>query len=118
MLVKNFNNVAAEDQILDFARDVAFDNFDSPDAEGELNIFVIEDNTIDPGGCPFGDYNHDGVNVEQFPNTDGDVNNFVSLILGKFQVDDGDDVEGEDIPLTFHVDSDDRSYFSHRGAKF
>lgn len=120
MTVKNFNNVDPADQPLEFAREYAFDRADAPDAEGDMNLFVIEDHAIAPGGCPFGRYNHDGVNVEQWPNSRNGqaVDNFISLITGAFQVDDGDATAGEQLEITIHVDSDDRAYFRVIGQDF
>jgi hypothetical protein len=60
---------------------------------------------------------HDG-NVVQFPNTAGDVNNFVSAIMGAFTIDDGDATAGETMTITVHVDSDDRAMFHIIGQSF
>ncbi len=114
----NINNVDGADQPLEFAREILFENIDNPDAVSDDNeVFVVDDHNVNPGGCPFGVFPHDG-NVEQFPNTAGNIDNFVSGIFGKFQVDDGDETPGETQTFSFHVDSDDRSYFRIVGQDF
>ena len=113
-------DIPQSEQPLELAREWIYAEIDNGNIDAQSNdneIFVIDDHNVIPVGCPFGLFNHDG-NIVQWPNTTGNRDDFASLILGKFKVDDGDGTPGETTEFTFHVDSDDRAYFRVIGEGF
>ena len=116
--VVNMNRIEEFDQVIEAARDIIYDNLDGPDAESnDATRFQFDDSNVDPKGCPFGEFNHDG-NAAQWPNSSGNRDDFISGVFGTLQVDDGDAVLNENITVSFYVSSDDRSSFRIVGEDF
>jgi hypothetical protein len=120
MFVGNLND--AFDQELDLERD----NLLAAQAGGTLDAthdtsttFHMDDDRF-ALSCPFSENPefHAAETTFQWPNTDGDINNFASIMTGSFVVDDRDGEAGETMPVSFHIDSDGRSSFRVIGQDF
>ena len=117
--IYNLNNIVPADGLELLREDIleAIADGTTTASSDDGEIFVIDDNNIVTNGCPFGNFPHDG-NVVQFPNTNGNLDNFSTAIFGTFVLDDGDAEGGETLEVTVHVDSDDRSMFRIIGESF
>ena len=120
MFVGNRND--AFDQELDLEREnmlaaLADGTLDATD--DTITTFHIDDDRFELS-CPFVENPsfHTPDTTFQFPNTDGDIDNFATVITGSFVIDDRDEQAGETMPVSFHIDSDGRSSFRVIGQDF
>jgi hypothetical protein len=121
LVVGNLNDIAELDlevNYFDLTDALGADTLDAMSTDAEEFIFDDHNTAL---GCPFNEIPqfHDSATVNQWPNNTGsDLNNFSTLVLGSLTVDDGDEVAGESLTVSFHVDSDDRSMFRIVGQSF
>lgn len=109
---------------VEFARDVVLDALGDGTAmvRDDVNFMVIKDEGDiccgRPGNSVIGDAFLFPINDPELGGVAADQNNFSSGFFGKLVLNDGDNIEGEELLVTFGIFSDDGSMFRVIGEDF
>ena len=113
-------NVLSDGAIIDLDRETLYEALEEGDWDAEedgIEAMLLDDES--PANCPFNEnptFINDLDEVPQFPNGGGD--NFATLALGQFSINDGDATADETLTISVHVDSDDGGSFRVIGQSF